>query len=234
MRAVANLCVPYRFIEFGLEHIANLADRKLYPEKEYPDGQWNYMRFHNENPKELAEQLDKNPEATQKALFAKHNPSDAGKPCPTAFVCANGGFFPGGAPDIPIEYTILQEHPEVLEALAGTIRKNGTHGPNNYYRNFEVNAEYARASKNGGKLEFPVLFIGATYDFVLDTYDNPKQLEAMREYCTDLQEVHVDAGHWVAFENPTETNAALAKWLAGSVENFWPGQQLERPKKANQ
>lgn len=97
----------------------------------------------------------------------------------------------------------------------------------------DANGEYVKKSKNGGKLDFPVLFIGATYDYVLDTATNPKQLLAMREYCSDLQEVHIDAGHWVALEKPQETNAALAKLLAENVKDYWPGKPLERTSKAN-
>ena len=230
--AICNMCVPYRLIEFGIDYIASLSDRNIYPEKEMPAGQWAYMQFHNEHPEEMARQIDRNPYASQKIFFGKANPAELGKPCATAFVKQNGGFFPGDeTPDIPIEFTILKGHEDVLEALAKTIRDNGSHGPNDYYRNMDRNAEYAKASKNGGKLDFPVLFIGATYDFVLDTKTNPKQLGPMREYCSDLQEVHIDAGHWVAFENPGETNAALAKWLAQSVKDYWPGQKLERPSK---
>ena len=36
--AVANLCVPYYTLERGLEHM--LVDRVLYPEADYPAGQW--------------------------------------------------------------------------------------------------------------------------------------------------------------------------------------------------
>jgi soluble epoxide hydrolase/lipid-phosphate phosphatase len=231
--AVAGLCVPYRFIEHGLDHIVTLGDRKLYPQDQFPDAQWSYMRFHNAHPDKFRDQIDVAPEAVAKLLFAKHNPADAGQPCATAFVMERGGLFPDGAPDIPVQFTILEEHPEILEKLAETIRVNGTHGPNDYYRNFPTNAAYLATSKNGGNLDFPVLFIGATYDFVLDTITNPKQLDDMREHCSDLQEVHIDAGHWVALEKPAETNAALAGWLKESVKDWWPGPRLERPGKAN-
>ena len=231
--AVCGMCVPYRFLEFGLDHIISLTDRSIYPEKDFPDGQWSYVRFHNEQPKEMARQLEINPEASMKLLFAIPNRAEVGKPCATAFTKQNGGLFPDGAPDIPVEYTILNGHPDVLEALVRTVKENGTHGPNDYYRNLEINTEYAKKAKNGGNLDFPVLFIGATYDFVCDTATNRRQMDIMRETCTDYEEVHIDAGHWVAFEAPQETNAALAKWLAGSVKDYWPGKSLERPTKTN-
>ena len=43
--AVANLCVPYYTLERGLAHTLTLVDRALYPEADYPTGQWKYLRY---------------------------------------------------------------------------------------------------------------------------------------------------------------------------------------------
>src|SRR5437660_12134589 len=47
--AVANLCVPFRTIEYDFEGTLELADRELYPVEKYPAAQWEYMRFYEEN-----------------------------------------------------------------------------------------------------------------------------------------------------------------------------------------
>ena len=47
--AVASLCVPYWTIEHGLDSIIPLVDRRVYPEDQFPAGQWEYMRFYEEN-----------------------------------------------------------------------------------------------------------------------------------------------------------------------------------------
>ena len=47
--AVANLCVPYYTLERGLDHTLVLVDRNLYPESEFPAGQWDYMRYYEES-----------------------------------------------------------------------------------------------------------------------------------------------------------------------------------------
>src|SRR5262249_5797253 len=47
--AVASLCVPYHVIELGLDNVISLVDRSVYPESEYPAGQWDYMRHYEEN-----------------------------------------------------------------------------------------------------------------------------------------------------------------------------------------
>jgi hypothetical protein len=44
----------------------------------------------------------------------------------------------------------------------------------------------------------------------------------MRCDCTDLTEVVVPSGHWMAQEQPIQVNAALAKWLATKIPDAWP------------
>ena len=43
----------------------------------------------------------------------------------------------------------------------------------------------------------------------------------MRRDCVDLTEVVVQSGHWMAQENPVAVNAALAKWLATKLPDYW-------------
>jgi soluble epoxide hydrolase/lipid-phosphate phosphatase len=230
--AVSCLCVPYRTIEFGIDYLASISDRSIYPKDEFEFAQWDYMKWHNEAPELMRKQLEADPEGSMKVLFMPGSPASVGNPARTAKTRATGGWFKDGIPDIPVDYTILKAHPEIFEALVKTVRENGTHGPNDYYRNFPANTEYVGRSKNDGILSLPVLFIGARFDFILDTATNQKLVAPMREYCTDLTEVHIDSGHWVALEKPEETNAALAKWLAASVKDYWPGEPFVRTTKS--
>ena len=45
--------------------------------------------------------------------------------------------------------------------------------------------------------------------------------EPMRRDCADLTEVVVKSGHWMAQEQPVAVNAALAKWLAARLPDYW-------------
>jgi pimeloyl-ACP methyl ester carboxylesterase len=45
--------------------------------------------------------------------------------------------------------------------------------------------------------------------------------EPMREYCTNLSEVVIQSGHWMAQERPVAVNATLAKWLAIKLPDVW-------------
>src|SRR5215471_17465560 len=97
--AVASLCVPYHAIELGLDHVISLVDRTIYPESEYPAGQWDYMRHYEENFAEAIAPMDANVYNFVKLAFRKGNPSGEGKPAPTAR--RNRGIFAGSVPDLP-------------------------------------------------------------------------------------------------------------------------------------
>jgi len=45
--------------------------------------------------------------------------------------------------------------------------------------------------------------------------------EPMRADCSDLTEVVVKSGHWMAQEKPVDVNAAIAKWLAAKLPDYW-------------
>ena len=159
------------------------------------------------------------PYALAKLLFRKGDPSGFGKPSATAQVRASGGWFGGLVPDMPRDDDIVSE--EDLSAYAAALARNGFFGPNSYYMNHAANAAYAATAKNGGRLDLPVLFIAARYDYTCESVTS-RLAAPMREYCRDLTETIVDGGHWLAQDRPREVNAALVKWLATRVADFWP------------
>ena len=220
---VAGLTVPYRTLEFGRDRLVSLVNRDLYPIEKYPLGQWDYQAFHQEQPDRSASTLEKDPENTIKFLWPKSSPQGYGKPAFTAKVREIGGFFgpADSAPETDVNNTLLKDHPEILSKLVETVRKNGTRGPNAYYLNNDANKTYAENSVNGGKLKFPVLFIGAKWDLVCEPR-NSRFAEPMREACDDLLEVEIEAGHWVAFEKPEETNEVIEGWLKKKLPEYWP------------
>jgi pimeloyl-ACP methyl ester carboxylesterase len=215
---VANLCVPY--IPPGTDFMA-LVDRTIYPADKFPVGQWDYQLFHNEQPEKSRAQFEANVEATVKALFRKGDPGGGGQPAMTAFVRANGGWFPGGggAPDLPRDEDILTE--EDLCAYAAALQRNGFFGPDSWYLNGAANAFFTAKAKNGGRIEIPTLFIHAAYDWICETLTSPLA-GPMRAHCSRLSEATVKSGHWMAQEKPLEVNAILARWLAVSFPSLWP------------
>ena len=217
--AIANLCVPYIPEGFAPEKIIPLVDRKVYPEAEFPAGQWDYQLFYEESFATASAAFEANVEATVKLLFRKGGPGGAGLPAATSMTRRNGGWFGGGgAPDLPRDTDVLSE--QDCAAYAAALSRNGFFGPDSWYMNARANIELAREAKDGGRLSLPVLFLHAAYDYVCETMTS-RLAEPMRAACSDLTEAVVTSGHWMAQEQPVAVNAALAKWLATKA-NVWP------------
>ena len=218
---VANLCVPYYSLELGLDACLGLIDRTVYPEDDFPLGQWEYQGFYEENFAAAIAPFDADPAKAIKALFRSGSPSGVGKPSRTAFVRKDGGWFRGAAepPDVPRDGEVISETD--LRAYADALTKNGFFGPSSYYMNHRANAVYSARAVNGGVLEMPTLFIAAEYDFTCECIDS-RLAEPMRDHCLNLTSKVVQSGHWMAQEKPAEVNAALAHWLATSLTDVWP------------
>ncbi|KAK1957291.1 alpha/beta-hydrolase [Colletotrichum sublineola] len=220
--AVCCMAVPYAVLD--PEILISLSNRELYPKDKFPYAQWDYQIFHNEQPEASASQLRHNVPNTVKLLYSSGNPATFGKPAFTSSVSKNGGWFGSapGAPDVPFETTLFKDDKPAFDRLVAEFERNGFEGPNDYYRNFEANKVYNAKAPNGGRLRFPVLFIEARWDTVCATAIS-RLSEPMRELCEDLTEVSINAGHWVAFEKPEETNAAIVRWIATKVPTYFPG-----------
>ncbi len=220
-RAVASLCVPYHTLENGLDSVMSLIDRRVYPEDQFPAGQWEYQRFYEENFAKACATFDANPYNTVKALFRKGSPAGHMKPFRTAYVRQQGGWFGGAAeaPDVPIDADVVTE--EDLRRYAEGLKRNGFFGPDSWYVNHAANAAYAAEAKNGGRLDMPVLFLAARYDYTCESVTS-RLAEPMRGLAGNLTEHVFDCGHWMAQEKPLQVNAALARWLATKVPGTWP------------
>jgi len=215
---VATLCVPYIPNGFAPENLLPLVDRTVYPEAQFPAGQWDYMYFYRESFEKACAGFDANVRSFVKLAFRAGDPAGRGKPAGTAFIRANGGWFGGGpAPDVPRDATVLTEEDEHRYATA--LERNGFFGPDSWYMNGAANMDYAaRAASH--RLEMPVLFLHAAHDYVCETTDS-RLAEPMRAHCADLTEAVVASGHWMAQEKPLDVNAALAKWLAARLSALW-------------
>ncbi len=220
-RAVASLCVPYGVLENGLDSLIALVDRSVYPDDEFPAGQWEYMCFYEENFDRATTGFDADPYNTAKAIFRRGDPAGRGKPSRTAFVRKNGGWFgpDNVAPDVPRDDAVVTE--EDLSVYAAALARNGFFGPDSYYMNHNANSEYAREAVNGGELDMPVLFVSARYDYTCETMDSDlakPQIDLIKNLTTEV----IDSGHWMAQEKPVELNGVLAGWLAREVADYWP------------
>lgn len=225
--AVVGITVPSHTLELGLEELLKYVDRDRYPEDQYPWGQWAYQKFYETSLEKAAAWFEKDVAAFTRILYSRGNPANLGQRSFLANVTRDEGWFGGQDKpdpkwkDIPAADLCLDE--ETYKEVVSAMQETGFWAADAWYLNHKRNREYALQKwKNGGYLHMPVLFIGARFDNVCDTVTS-RLTEPMREHCKDLTEVTIDAGHWVPQEKPIEVNAAIARWLAESVKQHWPG-----------
>ena len=132
---VASLCVPYLAKGFAVETLLPLVDRAVYPEAQYPAGQWEYQLFYEESFDKARATFEANVRNTVKTLFRKGNPGGKGKPSRTALARRDGGWFggTGQAPDVPMDGDVLTE--EDLLKYVAALEANGFFGPDSWYMN---------------------------------------------------------------------------------------------------
>lgn len=161
---------------------------------------------------------------TIKAFYRGSGPENFGKPSFMAQMRKTGGWFGPlpSAPDTPFETCLLADDKPAFDRMVAEFERNGFEGPNAYYLNHGVNGEYMKKAPNGGVLEYPVLFVETKYDSVCDTALS-RLAEPMRGYCKDLTEVSLECGHWATLEKPRELSAALVKWIATKLPEYYPG-----------
>jgi pimeloyl-ACP methyl ester carboxylesterase len=217
---VVSLCVPYSPGGIAPAETVPLVDRSVYPEAEFPAGQWEYQLFYEENFEKARSAFEANVADTVKALFRRGNPAGKGQPSRTALVRRDGGWFGGAgrAPAVPRDADVLTEAD--LSGYVASLERNGFFGPDSWYMNHKANIAYAQTAHEHGPLVIPVLFLHGAYDYTCETIDS-RLPEPMRAYCADLTEVVVQSGHWMAQENPVAVNAALVRFLATKLPAVW-------------
>ncbi|KAI1329703.1 alpha/beta-hydrolase [Xylariaceae sp. FL0255] len=236
VQALALLCVPYKSIELGLDHLVSLINRTVYPEHEYPFGQWDYMAFYEESFDKCIKQYEENVTGLLRTLYARpveeRSAADAFKPAFTATVRKiDGWFFGDPAPPIEELPAPLLEG-EIFDTFVQETQETGLYAGSAYYMHHKANAAYNSQAPNGGRLgkDKPVLFIHATFDFVCSTLTT-RLAEPMREACGNLTEVTIEAGHFVSFEKPEEVNAAILRFIVNEAKECWPGNEFSSYRK---
>lgn len=220
-RKMVGISVPYRTLELGLPALLPTIDRTLYPQAEYPNGQWDYQVFYEENQAAADRQFETmDPVDLFKICYARGHADTANTVAAlTARVTRDKGWFGGpdmSPPKVPLSMTVLDD--DLLAQLVASANQHGWHGATSWYLNHAANREYGLGkSVNDGILNMPVLFIHTEYDMVCQTLHNAKLIQEMREFCKNLSEVVVKAGHWAALECPGEVNASIGKFIGEEI-----------------
>lgn len=157
--------MPYGVIELGLDDLVKTVDRTIYPESEFPHGQWSYQKFYETDFEKASAFFDADIPAFLRASRTKGDPNLLGKPSALAYVSKQGGWM-GGAekPDpkfrhIPLEYTVYESE-EAYNEFVEAMEKTTFWPADAWYANHAANRAYTlEKRKNDGNLEFPVLFV---------------------------------------------------------------------------
>ena len=221
VKALVNLCVPYRSIELGWEGFLPLVNREIYPRDEYEFGQWDYMKDFEENFDKTVDWFDQDIAGLCKAGMQMTTPP------PNRFsifsTIRKSGWMNGMPKPPSINMTgppVLQD--EAFDLFVKDMQRTGFWPGCAYYMNHKRNAEYHGKAPSGGRLKQPVLFIHALWDLTCDTKTS-RLVEPMRTLCSNLTEVTIEAGHWVQCERPAEVNAALLRFILEELQSEWPG-----------
>ncbi|KAL3469219.1 Alpha/Beta hydrolase protein [Aspergillus californicus] len=218
VKALINICVPYRSIELGWAGFLPFVNRTVYPVDEYEFGQWDYMKAFEDDFEKHVAGFENDPDGF---CIAAMQPSPRPKesridPIMSAIRKTGWAFPPAsmlGPPILP---------PDVFAAFVEDMKRSGFWSGCAYYLNHARNAAY-NGSKDG-KLSQPVLFIHATWDVVCDTITMESRLcEAMRGACGNLTEVRIEGGHFLHYERASEVHAAIVRFVLAEVPGQWPG-----------
>jgi soluble epoxide hydrolase / lipid-phosphate phosphatase len=85
------MVVPYRILELGFEDLVRCVNRDVYPEDQYPYGQWKYQVYYERHFDEATAWFDQDIPAVLRLLFSgKGNTAGLGKPGRTATYRTSG------------------------------------------------------------------------------------------------------------------------------------------------
>jgi pimeloyl-ACP methyl ester carboxylesterase len=91
-----------------------------------------------------------------------------------------------------------------LAVYVSTFEKSGFTGGINWYRNLD--RDWHLLGDVDPIVHQPALMIYGDRDAVA-------QAKNLAEFVPNVEEIHIDSGHWIQQEKPEETNRAITQWL---------------------
>jgi len=168
-----------------------------------------YITYHNE-PGGVAEaEYDSDPRAMITALYASPD-TPREDPVITDPKRSAGGFIGRLGTPKEIPSWITQQE---LDYYISEFTRSGFRGGVNYYRNFDTN--WHLTADVDPVLQIPSAFISGRADMVIGGADETGLKAMMGPLMSDLREITLidNIGHWVQQEAPTETNAAIVRFI---------------------
>ncbi|KAL4863366.1 Alpha/Beta hydrolase protein [Aspergillus spectabilis] len=161
VRALINLCVPYRTIELGWAGFLPLVDRQRYPVEEYEYGQWDYMKNFEDDFENTVHWFEKDIPGFCKAAMQRTQPPPPDRVEPMMSRVRQVGWMGGLEKPPGVEMTGDPIAPAaVFDAFVHDMQAPGVWPGAAYYLSHGKNAEYNGTHQES--LTLPVLFIHAT------------------------------------------------------------------------
>ena len=196
----------------ALQTLVPLVDQIIYPADQYPDGQWDYVRYYRTHFEAAVADLDADHAAYLALAYQPGDPAAIHKPSSTASVTRNEGRFGAAHRAPPTKPDPALWPPADFDALVQAFEAYGFRPPCAWYLNDEGNIAYAREAPGGGRLLLPVLFVNGDFDQICSITED-RQGDPMRAACADLTVTSLPAGHWLPLERKAELTEAIRRWL---------------------
>ena len=213
VRGVVFCSVPYFPDAFALASVLPLVDRDLYPEDQYPDGQWSYYRFYQRHFEQAVADFDADIPASLAAIYRRGDPDSVGKVYRSALVAERGGWFASAhrAPAVTPDPALWPAAD--FATLVEAFRNTGFRPANAWYLNDTANIAYAHAAPDGGRLHQPVLFINGDLDGLCDTTRSHLG-DPMKAACPNLIVTGLKTGHWLPLERKGDLIQSIKSWAS--------------------
>ncbi|RTL61549.1 MAG: alpha/beta hydrolase [Pseudonocardiaceae bacterium] len=135
--------------------------------------------------------FDENPERFLRNLYRRNQPP--GVP---------PGMIDLARAEVPLGEPLMSDAD--LAVYVAAFEKSGFTGGINWYRNFD--RDWYLLGDVDPIVRKPALMIYGDRDVVAKS-------ENLAEFVPEVEEVHLDSGHWIQQEKPEETNRAILDWL---------------------
>ena len=153
-----------------------------------------YFVHFNRHPGVADAVLDENPAQFLRNLYRKNEPPAEPSPGMAMIELARA--------ETPLGEPLMSEGD--LAVYISSFKKSGFTGGINWYRNFD--RDWHLLADVDPIIHQPALMIYGDRDAVA-------QADNLAEFVPNVEEIHLDSGHWIQQEKPDETNRAILEWL---------------------
>lgn len=153
-----------------------------------------YFVHFNRKPGVADAVFDENPAQFLRNLYRKDEPPQELRPGMVMIDLARA--------ETPLGVPLMSESD--LDVYVCAFEKSGFTGGINWYRNMDL--DWHLLADVDPIVHQPALMIYGDRDAVA-------QADNLAAFVPDVEEIHLDSGHWIQQEKPEETNQAILKWL---------------------